>query len=159
MGSVNQGSVFPIWGSWFGSVQVLVRTAQHGARPLGHGQPGPLAIVRTISAFPDQHQSSESFPVSSPSLPKSETRTEEEKKIAKFLGYVKSNLVHTLAHMHTWARGGSWPLKCCHPPGKRTSNQDIRAVYALATSWAGAAVPFCRWQKNPGEGCVTPAVP
>lgn len=118
-----------------------------------------LAIVRTISAFPDQHQSRELFPVSSLSLPKSETRTEEEKKRAKFLGYVKSNLVHTLAHMHTWARGGSWPLRCCHPPGKSKSNQDIRAVYALATSWAGAAAPFCRWQKNPGEGCVTPAVP
>lgn len=35
-GFSESGQCFPVWGSWFGSVQVLVRTAQHEAWLLEH---------------------------------------------------------------------------------------------------------------------------
>lgn len=98
-GFSESGQCFPIWGSWFGSVQVLVRAAWHGARPLGHSQPGPPTIVCMLSALPDQLRSRGPSPASFLCLPKEKPEHKRKKKIAKFSGYGKPNLdPHWFAH-------------------------------------------------------------
>lgn len=159
MGSVNQGSVFPIWGSWFGSDQVLVRTAQHGASPWDMASLAHEPLSAQFQSFQINMGRVSPFQPPPRAFQKRETRTSEKKKIAKCFGSVKANLgPPSLAHMHMWARGGSWSLRCCHPPGGRKNNHAIRAVYAPATGWVGDAGPVCRWQ-SPGEGSVAPPVP